>query len=99
MSLLVPALIAAMLGAPAQPGALKVTQPTGDRASMPIGAPGRLDPDRIVCRKTLVLGSVRPRKVCLTAFAWKEREDAAQRTMDTTLWGQGAIKPPMVQRP
>jgi hypothetical protein len=100
MSLLVPALIAAMMGAPAPVAdvtAMRVS--TGDRADVPIGAPGRLDADRIVCRKTLVLGAVRPKKVCLSAFAWAERQDAAQRTMDTTLWGQGAIKPPFVQRP
>jgi hypothetical protein len=69
----------------------------GDR-TVPIGAPGRLDHNRIVCRKTLVLGAVRQKKVCMTAFAWSEREDAAQRTMDSTLYGQGAIKPPMPKK-
>ena len=98
MSLLVSALIAAMLGAPGDIGATRVSHP-GDRASVPIGAPGRVDHDRIVCRKTLVLGAMRKKKVCLSAFAWAEREDAAQRTMDTTLYGQGAAKPPIVQKP
>ena len=97
MSLLVPALIAVILGAPGEVGQMSVA--TGAKASVPIGAPGRLDADRIVCRKAVVLGSHRQRKVCLTAMDWSRREDAAQRTMDTTLWGQGGIKPPIVQRP
>ena len=35
----------------------------------------------------------------MTAFAWSEREDAAQRTMDTTLYGQGAVKPALISKP
>lgn len=97
MSLLVPALIGAMLAAPTDVSAMRVSN-TGDTARVPVGAPGRLDHNRIVCRKTLVLGAIRQKKVCLTAFAWAEREDAAQRTMDTTLWGQGGVKPAMVPK-
>jgi hypothetical protein len=46
----------------------------------------------------MVLGAIRPKKVCLTAFDWSTREDAAQRTMDSTLYGQGATKPPIVAK-
>lgn len=100
MSLLVTALVAAMVGtmAPTTAGATANRMSAGASANVLIGAPGKPDADRIVCRKTLVLGAIRPKKVCLTAFDWSAREDAAQRTMDSTLYGQGAIKPPMVAK-
>jgi hypothetical protein len=100
MSLLVTALVTAMVGAVA-PVAIESSATrasAGARADVLIGAPGKPDADRIVCRKTMVLGAIRPRKVCLTAFDWSAREDAAQRTMDSTLYGQGATKPPIVAK-
>lgn len=100
MSLLVTALVTAMVGAmapaKADTGATRVS--AGARADVLIGAPGKPDADRIICRRTLVLGAIRPKKVCLTAFDWSAREDAAQRTLDSTLYGQGATKPPMVAK-
>lgn len=100
MSLLVTALVTAMVGAmapaKADTGATRVS--AGARADVLIGAPGKPDADRIICRRALVLGAIRPKKVCLTAFDWSAREDAAQRTMDSTLYGQGATKPPMVAK-
>ncbi len=100
MSLLVTALVTAMFGAmapaKADTGATRVS--AGARADVLIGAPGKPDADRIICRRTLVLGAIRPKKVCLTAFDWSAREDAAQRTLDSTLYGQGATKPPMVAK-
>lgn len=100
MSLLVSALVTAMAGvlAPVTADANAARVSAGVRAELLIGEPGKRDADRIVCRKTLVLGAIRPKKICLTAFEWLAREDAAQRTMDSTLYGQGAVKPPMVAK-
>ncbi|MFZ5668944.1 MAG: hypothetical protein ACOY4K_05590 [Pseudomonadota bacterium] len=49
----------------------------------PSAAPARdgRDPDRIVCERLVVVGSRRPRKVCMTLAQWQEARDRSQRTL------------------
>lgn len=97
MLVLVP-LMAAMAALPAasapETGAARSTH----RAEVPIGAVGRQDLDRIVCRREAVLGSRREKKLCFTRIEWSRREEAAQRMMDPTLWRVGGDKPPPERR-
>ncbi|HYE45111.1 MAG TPA: hypothetical protein VEA44_04980 [Caulobacter sp.] len=93
------ALVAALLAAPVDVTPVKVRHVPAARIDLDIGAPGTLDPDRIVCRRGIVLGSRRERKICMTAMEWQQRQDAAQRSMDTTLYGLGIAKPPPSANP
>jgi hypothetical protein len=65
-----------------------------DRAALrvAIGAVGEPDADRIVCKKEAAVGSRREKKYCFTRFEWDQREEAANRMMDTTLWGSSGQK-------
>lgn len=82
------ALFAVLLAGPADASATKVEAASTSRLDMVIGSPGKIDHDRIVCRKSMI-GSRRDRKVCLTALEWTRIEDSAQRNLDTTLHGYG----------
>ncbi|NBB15765.1 hypothetical protein GVN21_10405 [Caulobacter sp. SLTY] len=87
------ALFAIFLAGPTDMSATKVKAGSVARTDFAIGTPGKLDHDRIVCRKSTI-GSRRDRKVCLTALEWTRIEDSAQRNLDTTLYGQGVERQP-----
>jgi hypothetical protein len=63
------------------------------RTSIPIGAVGLADPDRLSCKREAVVGSRRKEKICDTKDGWQKRQDVAQQQMDSTRWGNGGSKP------
>ena len=78
-------LISALALMAAEPAAtpvapVDVRQPT--RTSMPIGAVGVADPDRLSCKREAVVGSRRKDKICDTKDGWQKRQDMAQKIMD-----------------
>ena len=52
------------------------------QTSMPIGAVGVADPDRLSCRREAVVGTRRKEKICDTKEGWQKRQDQAQQIMD-----------------
>jgi hypothetical protein len=89
-------LISALALMAAEPAAtpvapVDVRQPT--KTSMPIGAVGVADPDRLSCKREAVVGSRRKEKICDTKDGWQKRQDMAQQQMDSTRWGTGDSKP------
>lgn len=48
------------------------------------------DPDRIVCTREHVVGSNRPKKVCMTVAQREEYREQTRRTMDETRRGTGS---------
>ncbi len=70
----------------AEPGASPPVAPvevrTLPRTSIPVGAVGVADPDRLSCKREAVVGSRRKTKICDTRDGWKKREDQAQQIMD-----------------
>ena len=48
------------------------------------------DPDRIVCTREHVVGSNRPKKICMTVAQREEYRDQTRRTMDETRRGTGS---------
>lgn len=78
-------LISALALMAAEPAAtpvapVDVRQPT--KTSMPIGAVGVADPDRLSCKREAVVGSRRKDKICDTKDGWQKRQDMAQQIMD-----------------
>ncbi|MDB5471614.1 MAG: hypothetical protein JWR84_3174 [Caulobacter sp.] len=63
------------------------------RTSIPIGAIGLADPDRLSCKREAVVGSRRKTKICDTKDGWQKRQDAAQDAMDGGNRTTGDIKP------
>jgi len=56
-----------------------------DEAAAPAAAPvkpAKDDPNRIVCTREHVVGSNRPKKVCMTAAQRDQIRDAARRELD-----------------
>jgi hypothetical protein len=52
--------------------------------------PSRVDPDRIVCARERVVGSHRPRKVCMTMAQREAYREQARRALDETRRGLGS---------
>lgn len=52
--------------------------------------PAQDDPDRIVCTREHVVGSNRPKKVCMTVAQREEYRDQTRRTMDESRRGPGS---------
>lgn len=52
------------------------------RTSIPVGAVGVADPDRLSCKREAVVGSRRKTKICDTKAGWQKRQDLAQQQMD-----------------
>lgn len=48
------------------------------------------DPDRIVCTRERVVGSNRPRKVCMTMAQREEYREQSRRALDETRRGPGS---------
>ena len=90
MLVLIPVL--ALLGAASADVKSSPTPQGGAGLRVAIGAVGESDPDRIVCKREAAVGSRREKKFCFTRFEWDRREDAADRMMDTTLWGSSGQK-------
>jgi hypothetical protein len=91
------ALFAVLLAGPTDVSATKVKAVSAARADLTIGSPGKIDHDRIVCRRSTI-GTRRDRKVCLTAHEWSRIEDSAQRNLDSTLYGQGVDRQPKANK-
>ncbi len=53
----------------------------------PAPAPAKDDPNRIICTREHVVGSNRPKKVCMTAAQREEIHDRAMRTADESRRG------------
>lgn len=91
------ALFAVLLAGPTDMSGAKVKSVFSARGDLMIGSPGKVDLDRIVCRRSTI-GSRRVRKICLTAHEWGRIEDSAQRNLDTTLYGQGVERQPKANK-
>ncbi|MDP1735985.1 MAG: hypothetical protein Q8L23_00940 [Caulobacter sp.] len=69
-------------------------EPAGAAAPAKPAKPAKLDmddPDRIVCTREHVVGSNRPKKVCMTVAQREELRETARRNMDS---GPGLPTPP-----
>ena len=90
MSLLVLSVLASFLTAADAPasgsssatsdGTVETVQPTPDQVKT---AEQSAEANRIVCRRHMVVGSHRPKKLCLTKAEWKEWEDLNKDKLNT----------------
>ena len=81
------ALVAGLAAAPAA----FAEEPAGGAAPAKPAKPGMDDPNRIVCTREHVVGSKRPKKVCMTVAQREELRETARRNMDS---GPGLPAPP-----
>ena len=81
------ALVAGLAAAPA----VFAEEPAGAAAPAKPEKPAMDDPNRIVCTREHVVGSKRPKKVCMTVARREELRENARRTMDS---GPGLPTPP-----
>ncbi|MDQ0462474.1 hypothetical protein QO010_000222 [Caulobacter ginsengisoli] len=78
---LLPTLIAASLAVLGLTAA-SADQPSPGAPSAPAVKPDKNDPNRIVCTREHVVGSNRPRKICMTVAERQRLKDQADRDMD-----------------